>query len=52
MLNTATKFVPACDSQVVREAWLNMTEPGIQYIATGQTSPEEILAQSRSLNEE
>ncbi|NBJ93101.1 ABC transporter substrate-binding protein [Parablautia muri] len=52
MLNTATKFVAACDSQVVREAWLNMTEPGIQYIATGQSSPEDILAQSRSLNEE
>ena len=49
MLNTATSSAPACDSQVTREAWLALTEPGIQYIVTGQSTPAEILAQARAL---
>lgn len=50
MLNTATTSAPACDSQVTRESWLNLTEPGIQYIISGQTSPADLLAQCRNLN--
>lgn len=50
MLNTATTSAPACDSQVTRESWLNLTEPGIQYIVSGQTSPADLLAQCRNLN--
>lgn len=51
MLNTATKFVTACDSQVTRESWLNLTEPGLQYIALGQTTAEELLQQCKALND-
>ena len=50
MLNTATTSASACDSQVTRESWLNLTEPGIQYIVSGQTSPADLLAQCRNLN--
>lgn len=51
MLNTATKFVTACDSQVTRESWLNLTEPGLQYIAIGQTTAEALLKESKALND-
>ena len=50
MLNTATTSAPACDSQVTRESWLNLTEPGIQYIVSGQSTPAEILTQCRTMN--
>lgn len=50
MLNTATKQVPAADSQVSREAWLTVTEPGIQYICEGMKTPKEILQEARALN--
>lgn len=51
MLNTATKFVTACDSQVTRESWLTLTEPGLQYIAIGETTAEDLLKQCKALNE-
>lgn len=51
MLNTATKFVTACDSQVTRESWLTLTEPGLQYIAMGQTTAEALLEQCKALND-
>ena len=51
MLNQATTFVNACDSQVSREAWLALTEPGVQYIVSGETTPEDLLEQCRNLNQ-
>nr|WP_321261251.1 extracellular solute-binding protein [uncultured Sphaerochaeta sp.] len=50
MLNTATKAVPAADSQVVREAWLTLVEPGIQYICEGAKTPLQLLREARALN--
>ncbi len=51
MLNKATYMEPAADSQVVREAWLTVTEPGIQYIVEGQKTPAEILEEAKAINE-
>lgn len=51
MLNTATEYRPAIDSQVTREAWATLTEPGIQYIVEGQRTPEELLAEAKAIND-
>lgn len=51
MLETAESYRPAIDSQVTREAWAVLTEPGIQYIVEGQRTPEELLAEAKSIND-
>lgn len=50
MLNTATQQVQAIDSQVTRESWLHLIEPGLQYIVTGQKSAEALLKEAKALN--
>lgn len=51
MLNKAKFMEPAADSQVLREAWLIVTEPGLQYIVEGQRTAEDILAEAKALND-
>ena len=48
MLNAAEATRPACDSQVSRESWLTVTEPGIQYICTGNRTAADVLAEAKT----
>ena len=51
MLDAATETAPACDSQVVREAWLTITEDGLQYLVEGQKSAVELLDAAKAIND-
>lgn len=51
MLNKATFQDCAVDSQVAREAWLTLAEPGMQYIVEGKRTAEDVLAQAKGIND-
>jgi raffinose/stachyose/melibiose transport system substrate-binding protein len=50
MLNKAVNTRPAADSQVVREAWLAITEDGIPYLVEKQRTARQLLEQARGIN--
>ncbi|MDR2102481.1 MAG: extracellular solute-binding protein, partial [Treponema sp.] len=50
MLNKATQTRPAADSQVVREAWLAITQDGIPYLVEKQRTALQLLEQARRIN--
>lgn len=50
MLNTAQASRNAIDSQVTRESWLTLTEPGIQYICTGERTAQDLLSEAKTYN--
>ena len=50
MLSKAVYQRNAIDSQVTRESWLTLAEPGLQYVVTGQVDPVDLLEQAASYN--
>ncbi len=50
MIANAKATRTAIDSQVTRESWLTLVEPGISYICTGARSASEVLAEAKSYN--
>lgn len=49
MLNKAVNTRPAADSQVVREAWLAITEDGIPYLVERQRTAQQLLERARGI---
>jgi raffinose/stachyose/melibiose transport system substrate-binding protein len=49
MLNKAANTRPAADSQVVRQAWLAITEDGIPYLVEKQRTARQLLEQARGI---
>ncbi|MDR0641789.1 MAG: extracellular solute-binding protein [Treponema sp.] len=49
MLNKAVNTRPAADSQVVREAWLAITEDGIPYLVEKQRTARQLLERARGI---
>jgi raffinose/stachyose/melibiose transport system substrate-binding protein len=51
MLNKATNTRPAADSQVVREAWLAITEDGLPYLVQKQRTAQQLLDRGKQIND-